>query len=260
MKILDTKGKAVGNLTLPDEIFKVKVNPQLMAQAIRVYLANQRQGTSKVKSRGEIKGSTRKIYRQKGTGRARHGDRYAPIFVGGGVAHGPRGNQNVKLTISKKMRKLALFSVLSKKVKNDEILIVQGLGKLDAKTKIMNATLKIMVEKAEYKPGRISLILSDNQDSIRRATRNIKFVNILSANKLNAYETLNGGLLIFEKDAFDQFKDTFLGSKKEKKDVKDIENDKKIIKEPTKVKTITADKKKAVKEKKKAPKNQVKGK
>src|SRR3989338_4775942 len=88
--VLDVSGKKTGTVTLPKEIFAVTVSPKLIAQAARVYSANQRQSSAKTKTRGEVTGSRRKVWRQKGTGRARHGDRYAPIFVGGGIAHGPR--------------------------------------------------------------------------------------------------------------------------------------------------------------------------
>jgi large subunit ribosomal protein L4 len=87
--IVDVSGASKGNMTLPAEIFGVIPNKALLAQAVRVYLANQRQGNASTQTRGEVVGSTRKIYRQKGTGRARHGAIKAPIFVGGGVAHGP---------------------------------------------------------------------------------------------------------------------------------------------------------------------------
>jgi len=88
--VYNTQGRVVSKVSLPKEVFGAKVNDNLMAQAVRVYLANQRMGTASTKNRGEITGSTKKIWRQKGTGRARHGSRKAPIFVGGGVAFGPR--------------------------------------------------------------------------------------------------------------------------------------------------------------------------
>ena len=110
--VYDTKGNLAESIVLPKEIFDVKVNDPLMAQAVRVYLANQRRGTVKTKSRGEVKISTRKIYRQKGTGRARHGAASAPIFVGGGIAFGPR-QRDYSLKLNQKMKKAALFIQLS---------------------------------------------------------------------------------------------------------------------------------------------------
>ena len=101
LAVVDVKGKSKGQINVSNEIFGINPNKIVVAQAVRVHLTNQRQATAKSKTRGEVSGSGKKIWRQKGTGRARHGDRYAPIFVGGGVAHGPRGNQNVKRNLSK---------------------------------------------------------------------------------------------------------------------------------------------------------------
>src|SRR5581483_3879222 len=120
--VYDLKGKAIGRVTLPSEVFGVEENPHLLAQAVRVYLANQRQGTVSTKTRGEVQGSTRKIYRQKGTGRARHGGIRAPIFVHGGIVFGPKPRE-FSLSMPQKMRRLALFTALSGKVKDGELKI-----------------------------------------------------------------------------------------------------------------------------------------
>src|SRR3989338_2709122 len=139
--VFDIKGKVAGHIELPSEIFGAKVNNSLMSQAVRVYLANQRQGTVKTKDRGEVNATTKKIWQQKGTGRARHGSKRAPLFVGGGVAFGPKP-RDFSLTISKKMKKNALFSALSSKLKENEIKILKGLEAVTPKTKIMNGILK----------------------------------------------------------------------------------------------------------------------
>jgi LSU ribosomal protein L4P len=133
--LLDINGKKVGTINLPPEIFAAEVNPPLMAQAVRVYLANQRKAHPKTKTRAEVNRTKAKWYRQKGTGRARHGSRAAPIFVGGGVAHGPTGEQNYQLKMPKKMKKAALFSALTSKFKEKEILVVKGLEKIEPKPK-----------------------------------------------------------------------------------------------------------------------------
>src|SRR5579885_383385 len=126
--------KVSGKVSLPHVIFGEKVNKQLLAQAVRVYLANKRQGTVSTKTRGEVDGSTRKIYRQKGTGRARHGSVRAPIFVHGGVVHGPKP-RDYSLNLPKKMRRKALFSALSAKLQDGQIKVVAGFEKLEPKTK-----------------------------------------------------------------------------------------------------------------------------
>ena len=119
--VYDIKGKEKGTLILPKEAFAVSVKPQLLAQAVRVYQFNRRQGTASTKTRGEVTGSTRKIYRQKGTGRARHGDIKAPIFVGGGIVGGPKP-KDYSLGINKKQKTKAFFGALTLKLKEKNIL------------------------------------------------------------------------------------------------------------------------------------------
>src|SRR3989344_3133463 len=116
-------GKETGTLKLPKEIFGVKVNKQLLAQALRVYMTNQKNMTASTKTRGEIKMTTAKWFKQKGTGRARHGAKSAPIFVGGGVAFGPRP-RNVRLALPQKMKKAALLSAISVKTEDLDVLTV----------------------------------------------------------------------------------------------------------------------------------------
>jgi large subunit ribosomal protein L4 len=197
--------KLEAKTTLPEEIFKVKINDKLIAQAVRVYLSNQRTAQAKTKKRSEVKGSRIKIWRQKGTGRARHGDRYAPIFVGGGRAHGPKGDENYKLNLSKRFKKQALFSALSKAFKENDVLVVEGINKIEPKTKNMASFLKKAgIEK------KASLILPEIIENTVLSGRNIKNLNFLQAKQLNAYEVLNGGKLVFAKEAVDVIKKHYL--------------------------------------------------
>ena len=203
--IYDTTGKKTSKIQLPKEIFEAKINKQLMAQAVRVYLANQRKARAKTKSRGEVVGSRRKIYRQKGTGRARHADRYAPIFVGGGRAHGPKGKEVHRLKMPKKMRRLALFSALTSKLKEKNIIIVEGLEKIKPKTKEMVKIMQIF--KLE---GKVLFIQAKKIENIIRAARNIADIKLMQANLLNTYEVLRGRRLILTKDSIKTLKETFL--------------------------------------------------
>lgn len=211
--VLDTKGKKIGKLKASDQLFAVEADPKLMAQAVRVYLANQRQVTAKVKNRGEVSGSGKKIWRQKGTGRARHGDRYAPIFVGGGIAHGPDGKQNYKLKLSKKMRLKALSTALTQKLKQGELLVVDGLDKKEPKTKIMEKVLDKLV--GELK--KILIVTPLKSEAVVRSAKNIQGVRIISANRLNAYELLKAKTVIIMKPAYDLLDQTFLKSDKKPK-------------------------------------------
>lgn len=218
----DIKGTRLSRMRLPREIFAAKINKILMAQAVRVYLQNQRQGTVSTKTRGEVLGSRRKIWRQKGTGRARHGDRYAPIFVGGGIAHGPKP-RNFNFKMSKKMRRGALFSALTSKLKDKAIVVLEGLEKIKPKTKeMMRVMSKLKTpsliggspqrrqsSKQKLKT-KILLVLPNKIDNIIRAGRNIKNLDLQPVNLLNTYQILNHEVLIIMKEAIPVFKKTFV--------------------------------------------------
>ena len=209
--VLDTQGKVVEKISLPEEIFAAKVNEKLVAQAVRVYLFNQRQGTASTKTRGEVKGSRRKIWRQKGTGRARHGDRYAPIFVGGGVAHGPRP-RDFSLKLPKKMKRRALFSALSAKLKEKGIMVVKGLEKIRPKTKEMVKVMKNLALKMEDSKLRdkVLLVFTKKGENIILAGRNLENLTLCQVNLLNAYKVLACEKIIFTKRAVSLLEETFL--------------------------------------------------
>src|SRR5476651_911859 len=134
-KIYNQKGVASGNITLPEKVFAAKWRSDLVHQVVQSMRSNKRAGTADTKDRGEVRGGGRKPWKQKGTGRARHGSTRSPIWVGGGVTHGPLAEKNYKRKVSKKMRAQALFSVLSKKLKDKEIIFVESLSLSEIKTK-----------------------------------------------------------------------------------------------------------------------------
>lgn len=190
-------GRKSGTLVLPKEIFGQKVNKALLAQAVRVYATNQKSLTGSTKTRGEVEGSTAKIYRQKGTGRARHGAIRAPIFVGGGIALGPKPRK-VRLDLPKKMKKAALFAAFASKAQDKKIIVLSGLEKASGKTKeIVKLLEKLKVKSALF-------VLGDKQDKATRAIRNISGVNISPVNMLNAYEVLKHNFLIITKAAVEK--------------------------------------------------------
>lgn len=204
--VLDLKGKVVEKMTLPKEIFGAKINDKLMAQAVRVYLANQRSGTASTKTRGEVTGSSRKIYRQKGTGRARHGSVRAPIFVKGGVVFGPKP-RDYSLDFPKKMKRAALFSALSSRLKTGEIKILKGLTKIEPKTKEVSGIFKNL----SFKEGKKVLLVTPKEtQNVWRASRNIEGVNLILANQLNTYEALKYGVLLFMQESIKVLEDQFL--------------------------------------------------
>lgn len=202
LDVLDNNGKTVDQMELPKKIMESKVNDKLLAQAVRVYLANQRQGTLSTKTRGEVDGSTRKIYAQKGTGRARHGSIKAPIFVGGGITFGPHP-RDFSLKLSKKMKKQALKNSLISKFQEKSVLIVSGLEKIKNKTKELAVFLKNLG--INLKNGKLLektlLVLDEKNEKLVLGARNIENLGLTSVNLLNSYQLLNHQKIIFTKEA-----------------------------------------------------------
>jgi large subunit ribosomal protein L4 len=205
--VVGIDGKSAGKISLPGEIFGEKVNKALLAQAVRVYLANQRQGNASTKTRGEVEGSTRKIYRQKGTGRARHGGVRAPIFVKGGIVFGPKP-RDFGLALPQKMKRKALFVALSAKMRDNEVTVVDGLGKLEAKTKNFAGMLKSLG--VAEKKQKLLFVTSGNVESVLRAGGNIQGVSFLASKQINTYEVLSAKRIIVMKDAIGEMKEHFL--------------------------------------------------
>ncbi len=201
-------GKKAGTVSLPAELFGDTVNKILLAQAVRVYLANQRQGNASTKTRGEVDGSTRKIYRQKGTGRARHGSLRAPIFVKGGIVFGPKP-RDFSLSLPTKMKRKALSSALSAKLSAEAVTVVSGFETLEAKTKIFVEALT-KLGKYSKKHESVLLVTAGKSEAVRKSSRNVPGVTFMSANRLNAYEVLKTKHLIVMKEAIAQMQETFL--------------------------------------------------
>lgn len=200
-------GSKKGTVALSKEIFGAAPNEKLMAQAVRVYLVNQRQGTASTKTRGDVTGSTRKIYRQKGTGRARHGAIKAPIFVGGGIAFGPHP-RNFELKMSKQMRRKALFSALSQQLAKEKVFAFDG-GASTGKTKeVYGLFKKLSMLSANKKANKVLFVA--NEARVVNTARNIEGTNIMPAQNLNTYEVLNSNFIVFEKGAIEIAEKTFL--------------------------------------------------
>lgn len=204
--VLNTAGKVVGKEHLPQDLFAAAQNPALVAQAVRVYRANSRAGTHDTKTRSEVSRSTRKIYRQKGTGRARHGSLKAPIFIGGGIAHGPHP-RNYRLALSKKMRRAALGSVLTSKLKEGSIKVISQLGEIPAKTKSMVETLShlTLLDKNEKKQRNLLLLTVATPQNVILAGRNLPYLTITSARMVNAYMALSHDIIVIMKEAVNSF-------------------------------------------------------
>lgn len=185
-------GKEATPTEVPAAIFGAQINTSLLSQATRVYLANQRAGSAHTKSRGEVQGSSRKIYRQKGTGRARHGTVRAPIFVKGGVAHGPKAFDH-SLGFTKAMARKALISSLSSHAKAKQVVVINGLEKIEPKTKAMVSTLTTIG------CNKKTLVLSSQEDkTVSRISRNIKNVTTMQAANVSAYNVLAHSKIVFD--------------------------------------------------------------
>lgn len=207
VSVVDTQGKQAGSVSFPDEIVTSKAHPLLLARSVKGYLANRRRAKAKAKTRGMVSGSGRKIWRQKGTGRARHGDRYAPLFVGGGVAHGPTGEQAYKQELPRKMRRKALFTAITQKLRSKELMVVAGLEQLGPKTKGIARSLGKVTRGQTRK---LTLIVADSEVNVRRAARNLKNIRVLGATNLNTYLVVDSGMLVFTKEAVTAFAQTLL--------------------------------------------------
>lgn len=187
LKVLSQTGKEVSTITLDKEVFGVKVNEQVMFDAVMTYLANRRQATAKTKKRHEVSGGGKKPFRQKGTGRARAGSSRSPIWVGGGTVFGPDGNQNFKIKQNKKEHKLALKSALTKQVNN---LVVLDNLTVEGKTKEVVDVLKAL----NIANNKVLLVSED--EKVLQGSRNLNNVLVVSKNNISVYDLLNSETLV----------------------------------------------------------------
>jgi large subunit ribosomal protein L4 len=204
--LFNIEGKKTGTIDLPKSIFEAKINEKLLAQAIRVAQSNLRSAHAKAKHRGEVAGTTKKMYAQKGTGNARHSTAKAPQFVGGGSAHGPRGNQNYKLKLTKGMKIAAIKTIYSKFAKNSAIIAIEKLSAITPKTKIAQTLIDKLSSQNEqlHKSKRIGLVISKPTASIKRSFGNIPGINLLSLSSLNPYNLSCQNFLIFTKKSINK--------------------------------------------------------
>lgn len=198
-KTYSLKGTKLADSSLPKE-FGEKENLPLLAQAIRVYEERSHIGFAKTKTRTEVNRTTKKIYKQKGTGGARHGARSAPIYVGGGTAHGPKPIRRV-LTLPKKMVKLALAQALTRKLLQKQIVVISGIDKL-AKTNEAREFLTRIAKAEEIKSNKFTFVLSEKNAPVKRYLKNLAGIKIEIYKNLNVFGVLFGGTLIFDNDIF----------------------------------------------------------
>ena len=203
IEVVDMQGKKVGSMELSEEIFAAPVNVPAMHLVVRSILANQRQGTQSALSRGMVRGGGRKIYRQKGTGNARHHGNRAPQFRHGGVVFAPQPRDYV-VKVPKKVRRIAMKSALTTKFNEGSIIVVDEIKLADAKTKLMAEVLKNLG--AEKKA---LLVLAGKDEAVISASKNIPTVKDAYVNTINVYDLLNADKLIVLKAAMESIQEVY---------------------------------------------------
>ncbi len=198
-KLLNQEGKEIGTIELNESVFGIEVNEGLIHRALVYQLANARQVVAHTKTRGEVRGSTRKIFKQKGTGKARAWGNRSPIRIGGWVTFGPRNTVNFTKAMNKKERRLALCSILSSKVKSNNVLVLDTLNFSEAKTKNMVSVLNTI----PYTKN-VLLALASKNEVIEKSARNIPNVKTLTTDYLNIQDLLKYTTLVLLKDGVEK--------------------------------------------------------
>lgn len=201
--LYDIQGKTVGEVSLSEEIFAAPINTAVMHEVVKAQLANRRQGTQSALTRAEVRGGGIKPWRQKGTGRARHGSTRSPQWRHGGVVFAPKP-RSYRLSVNKKVKRLAMKSALSSKVRDAEIIVFQNLDIPEAKTKEMVKVLKaVEAEKA-------LIVLPAADEKVQRAANNIPNVKTTLVGTLNVYEILKYDKLILTEDALKKVEEVYV--------------------------------------------------
>lgn len=201
--VYDIKGKKVSDIELADSVFGIEPNENIVHAVLVNYLANQRQGTQSTKTRAEVRGGGKKPWRQKGTGRARQGSIRAPQWIKGGIALGPKP-RSYKYTVNKKERRLAIKSILSSKVLEKELTVVEKLELKEIKTKTMaKALADLKVE------GKTLIVLPENNQNVLMSSRNIEGVKTITANNINVFDLLKYTNLILPVDTVKKLEEVY---------------------------------------------------
>ena len=203
-KIFSSDGSEKGTATLPDELFAQQVHEHLLWLSVKRHLGNQRQGTAKVKTRGEVSGGGRKPWRQKGTGRARSGSNTSPLWPGGGRAFGPKP-RDYRTELPKAQRRQALASALSLKASEQAVTVVESLSFAEPRTREMAETLK----KLGLADKRTLLVLGEANVNVVRSCRNLPNLRTTLAHQVNPYELMNCEKLLLTRDGLDRMKEVF---------------------------------------------------
>jgi len=204
LDVLNISGQKVSEIELNDTIFGIEPNIPVMHEVVKNYLANQRQGTQSAKTRAEVRGGGRKPFRQKGTGNARQGTIRAPHYIGGGVAFAPKP-RSYRYSLPKKMRRLALKSALSAKLRDNEIIVIDEFALNSPKTKEM---LKVL-ENLKVAGKKSLLVTCCKDENVVRSANNIEGVQASFVGQINVYEILNHDFFVVTKSAIEKFEEVY---------------------------------------------------
>jgi len=204
--LYNQEGSKIGTVSVPDNIFGIRWNANLVHDVIEMMRSSRRIPIAHVKGRGEVRGGGKKPWRQKGTGRARHGSIRSPLWPGGGVTHGPTKERNFSKKINKNVKKKALAAVLSRKLKEGEVIFLDALDFSAPKTKIAASTFRAFGESAGFEKfasrgGRTLVLLAEPKKDTIRAIRNLPYVEVEESRNINVEQALTPKFLVITKDA-----------------------------------------------------------
>ncbi|MCK8816207.1 50S ribosomal protein L4 [Natroniella sulfidigena] len=205
LTVRNTEGQETGNVNANQEVFDIEINESAVHQAVTAQLAAKRAGTAKTKTRGEVSGGGRKPWRQKGTGRARHGSIRSPIWVGGGTTFGPQP-RSYKKKIPKKVKKLAVKSALTAKVTEDDLIVIDEFNFTAPKTKQMVSVL----DNLEAKDKKVLIVIEGRDDNVYKSARNIPGVRVVTADRVTVYDVLNSDKLVMTEKAIAQVEEVLI--------------------------------------------------
>lgn len=198
----DMNGKQIDNIDLNEKVFAEEINEPVVHQVITAQLSAKRAGTASTKTRSEVRGGGRKPWRQKGTGRARHGTIRSPLWVGGGITFGPKP-RSYKKKVNKKMKRLALRSILSDKVDSESLLVVDELSYDKPKTK----QVKKLIQDFDLEDEKVLIVLPEKDKNVYLSARNIPEVNTMVLDAMNAYELLDNNYIIMPEAALTEIEE-----------------------------------------------------
>jgi large subunit ribosomal protein L4 len=206
-KIYNQQGKEAGNISLPESVFGLPWNADLVHQVVTSIQANMRTPVAHTKDRGDVSGGGKKPWQQKGTGRARHGSTRSPIWVGGGVAHGPRNDKNYKKKINKKMKAKALYTIMSKKLRDGEVIFVESINLTAPKTKDAKSFLTAISGVAAFKGlstkknNAAYFAMSGVDANVKKSFNNFQHIEVSDVRNINPLDVMNYKYLVIANPA-----------------------------------------------------------